>query len=95
MAKHSERNRTNGPQSTAEGSHPDRMHAGTQPGPQDHAEGEYGAKNSERGRLYDEHARGRDGGPSDNRGNLHGLLGHKGHRADYKTRGPDGLRAKE
>lgn len=144
MAKRSERNRTNGTRPTAEGSRPDRRHAGIQPGPQDHAEGQHGAKtrqrileqlhsgrrkdpvearvervrtraawqgkrrlvedrqqhdeaekNSERERLYDEHARGRDVGPSDNRGNLHGVLGHKGHRADYKTRGPDGLRAKE
>lgn len=53
-------------------------------------------KNSERGRLAVEHERGRDAdGPSDNRGKLHGPLGHKGHRADYKTRGPDGLRTKE
>jgi hypothetical protein len=48
-------------------------------------------KNSERERLYRDHARGRDEGPSDNRGALHGVLGHREHRADYKLRGPDGL----
>jgi hypothetical protein len=52
-------------------------------------------KNSERTQLFEEHQRGRDEGPSDNRGNLHGVLGHREHRADYKLRGPDGLKAKE
>jgi hypothetical protein len=52
-------------------------------------------KNSERTQLFEEHQRGRDQGPSDNRGNLHGVLGHREHRADYKLRGPDGLKAKE
>jgi hypothetical protein len=52
-------------------------------------------KNSERTQLFEEHERGRDEGPSDNRGNLHGVLGHREHRADYKLRGPDGLKAKE
>jgi hypothetical protein len=52
-------------------------------------------KNSERTRLFVEHKRGRDNGPSDNRGNLHGVLGHREHRADYKLRGPDGLRVKD
>jgi hypothetical protein len=51
-------------------------------------------KNSERSRYYVERKRGHDDGPSDNRGRLHGVLGHKGHRADYKLRGPDGLRVK-
>ncbi|HEU4565851.1 MAG TPA: hypothetical protein VFS05_14420 [Gemmatimonadaceae bacterium] len=59
---------------------------------QQHDEAE---KNSERTRLFVEHERGRDEGPSDNRGNLHGVLGHREHRADYKLRGPDGLRADE
>jgi hypothetical protein len=52
-------------------------------------------KNSERERLYREFERGRADGPSDNRGNLHGVLGSREHRADYKLRGPDGLRRKE
>jgi hypothetical protein len=55
---------------------------------QQHDEAE---KNSERARLFREFARNRDDGPSDNRGNLHGVLGHREHRADYKLRGPDGL----
>lgn len=55
---------------------------------QQHDEGE---KNSERTRLFIEHDRGRDVGPSDNLGNLHGVLGRREHRADYKQRGPDGL----
>ena len=59
---------------------------------QQHDEGE---KNSERTRLFIEHKRGRDDGPSDNTGNLHGVLGHREHRADYKLRGPDGLKLKE
>lgn len=59
---------------------------------QQHDEGE---KNSERTRLFVEHRRGRDAGPSDNKGSLHGVLGHREHRADYKLRGPDGLRSKE
>ena len=144
MAKRNERNRTNDAAARTAGARADRAQSGIQPGPQDHAEGEHGAKtrqrileqlqsgphqepvsqrlarahqkaawegkrrlvedrqqhdeaekNSERERLYDAHARGQDVGPSDNRGSLHGVIGHKGHRADYKTRGPDGLRAKE
>jgi hypothetical protein len=59
---------------------------------QQHDEGE---KNSERTRLFIEHKRGRDAGPSDNKGNLHGVLGHREHRADYKHRGPDGLKVEE
>jgi hypothetical protein len=55
---------------------------------QQHDEAE---KNSEHKRLFVEHTRGRDDGPSDNAGNLHGVLGHREHRADYKVRGPDGL----
>jgi hypothetical protein len=58
---------------------------------QQHDEGE---KNSERTRLFKEHMKGRDDGPSDNTGNLHGVLGHREHRADYKVRGPDGLPVK-
>lgn len=59
---------------------------------QQHDEAE---KNSERKRLFVEHERGRDDGPSDNRGSLHGVLGHREHRADYKLRGHDGLKADE
>jgi hypothetical protein len=59
---------------------------------QQHDEGE---KNSERTRLFVEHERDRDDGPSDNRGNLHGVLGQREHRADYKLRGPDGLKVEE
>jgi hypothetical protein len=55
---------------------------------QQHDEGE---KNSEHKRLFIEVRRGRNNGPSDNSGNLHGVLGHREHRADYKERGPDGL----
>jgi len=55
---------------------------------QQHDEGE---KNSERKRLFIETRRGRDDGPSDNSGNLHGVLGHREHRADYKERGSNGL----
>jgi hypothetical protein len=59
---------------------------------QQHDEAE---KNSEHTRLFVEHKRGRDDGPSDNTGNLHGVLGHREHRADYKLRGEDGLDVKE
>jgi hypothetical protein len=53
-------------------------------------------KNSEQKRLYGELRRHRPlDGPSDNRESLHGLEGHKGRRADYKLRGPDGLPVKE
>ena len=55
---------------------------------QQHDEGE---KNSEHKRLFVEARRGRDDGPSDNKGNLHGVLGSREHRADYRERGPDGL----
>jgi hypothetical protein len=55
---------------------------------QQHDEGE---KNSERTRLFAEVRRGRNDGPSDNTNNLHGVLGSREHRADYKERGPDGL----
>lgn len=60
---------------------------------QQHDEGE---KNSERTRLAKElqHGRGTDG-PSDNRGNLHGVTGSRSHRADYRERGPDGLPIKK
>jgi hypothetical protein len=59
---------------------------------QQHDEAE---KNSEREQLSKERRHGRDDGPSDNRGSLHGVLGHREHRADYKMRGPDGLPIKE
>jgi hypothetical protein len=58
---------------------------------QQHDEGELA---SERTRLFVEYKRGRDDGPSDNRGNLHGVLGHREHRADYRLRGSDGLKSK-
>ncbi len=56
---------------------------------QQHDEAE---KNSEHTRLFVEHVRGRDDGPSDNLGNLHGVLCHREHRSDFKQRGRDGLR---
>jgi hypothetical protein len=60
---------------------------------QQHDEGE---KKSERTRFAKEHQHGRaDDGPSDNKGNLHGVLGSRSHRADYKPRGPDGLPVKK
>ena len=55
---------------------------------QQHDDGE---KQSERKRLFIETRRGRHNGPSDNSGNLHGVLGSREHRADYKERGPGGL----
>lgn len=55
---------------------------------QQHDEGELA---SEHTRLFETIERGRDDGPSDNSGNLHGVLGHRGHRADYKQRGTNGL----
>jgi hypothetical protein len=55
---------------------------------QQHDEGE---KNSEHTRLFVDTRRGRANGPSDNSGNLHGVLGSREHRADDKERGPDGL----
>lgn len=58
---------------------------------QQHDEGE---KNSERARLFEMTRRGRADGPSDNSGNLHGVLGSREHRADYKPRRRDGLRDK-
>ena len=58
---------------------------------QQHDEAE---KNSEHERLFEETRRGRADGPSDNSGNLHGVLGSRGHRSDYKERRSDGLPAK-
>ena len=59
---------------------------------QQHDEAE---KNSEHKRLFVEAQRGRaQEGPSDNLGNLHGVLGNREHRADYKERGADGLPTK-
>ena len=49
--------------------------------------------NSERSQLFRAYQRGGlENGPADNSGMLHGVFGHKGHRADNKLRGPDGLR---
>jgi hypothetical protein len=59
---------------------------------QQHDEAE---KTSERTQLSEERRLGRDDGPSDNRGNLHGVIGHRSNRADYKTRGSDGLTTKK
>jgi len=58
---------------------------------QQHDEGE---KQSEHKRLFKETQRGRADGPSDNSGNLHGVLGNREHRADFKERGSDGLPSK-
>jgi hypothetical protein len=58
---------------------------------QQHDESE---KNSEHRRLFEESRRGNNDGPSDNSGNLHGVLGSREHRADYKERRPDGLPSK-
>lgn len=59
---------------------------------QQHDEAE---KNSEHTRLYVEHKLGRDDGPSDNTGNLHGTLDHRESRSDYKERDNKGLRENE
>ena len=57
---------------------------------QQHDEGE---KNSERTRLFKETQLGRaDEGPSDNAGNLHGVINSREHRADYTQRDRKGLR---
>jgi hypothetical protein len=58
---------------------------------QQHDEGE---KNSERERLFKEVKRGRNDGPSDNIGSLHGVLDHRERRADFKVRGRDGFLVK-
>jgi len=52
-------------------------------------------KNSEHTQLFAEFQKGRDDGPSDNRGNLHGPLGHRETRADNKTRDSRGLREED
>lgn len=57
---------------------------------QQHDEAE---KNSEHERLFEEVRRGHNDGPSDNSVDLHGVLGHREHRADYKLRRSDGLPA--
>jgi hypothetical protein len=48
-------------------------------------------KNSERERLFREIMRGRTDGAEVPLSRLHGVLGSRSHRADYKLRGPDGL----
>jgi hypothetical protein len=58
---------------------------------EDREQHDEGEKNSEHTRLFVDMRRGRADGPSDNSGNLHGVLGSREHRADYKERGPDGL----
>jgi hypothetical protein len=52
-------------------------------------------KNSEHTRLFAEHQRHRDEGPSDNAGNLHGVVDHRESRADDRPRDSRGLRPKE
>lgn len=62
---------------------------------EDREQHDEGEKNSERTQLFEETREGRaDQGPSDNAGNLHGVIGSRGHRADYKERGSDGLPSK-
>jgi hypothetical protein len=48
-------------------------------------------KNSERERLYRDVVRGRADSADVPLSRLHGVLGSRSHRADYKLRGPDGL----
>jgi len=52
-------------------------------------------KNSEHTQHYVEHKLGRDQGPSDNTGNIHGVVGNRESRADNRARDSKGLRAKE
>lgn len=52
-------------------------------------------KNSEHTQLFVEHNLDRDHGPSDNTGNLHGVVEHREARADNRARDSKGLRAKE
>ena len=52
-------------------------------------------KNSEHTQHYVEHKLGRDQGPSDNTGNIHGVVGKRESRADNRPRDSKGLRAKE
>ena len=59
---------------------------------QQHDEAE---KNSEHTRLYAERVRDRDHGPSDNSGNLHGVLGHREARADDRPIDERGLRPRD
>ena len=59
---------------------------------QQHDEAE---KNSEHTQLFAERERDRDHGPSDNSGNLHGVLEHREARADDTPRDQRGLRPKD
>lgn len=59
---------------------------------QQHDEAE---KNSEHTQQYVERQLDRDRGPSDNSGNLHGVLGHREARADDKPVDERGLRPKD
>lgn len=59
---------------------------------QQHDEAE---KDSEHEQLFEETRRGRADGPSDNSGNLHGMLGSRENRSDHKQRRSDGLPAKD
>jgi hypothetical protein len=52
-------------------------------------------KNSEHTHLFSEHKLDRDDGPSDNTGNLHGVLEHRESRADNRPRDSRGLHSKD
>jgi hypothetical protein len=52
-------------------------------------------KNSEHTHLFAERERGRDDGPSDNSGNLHGVIGHRETRASNSPVDRRGLRPKD
>jgi hypothetical protein len=84
-------------ESRVERKHVDAAYEGRRRLVEDRQQHDEAEKNSERTRLFDEYARRHHDreGPSDNRASLHGVLGQREHRADYKARGRDGLRAKE
>jgi hypothetical protein len=81
--------------SVAEGVELDRMlaaHGGKRRLVEDREQHDEAEKNSERTQLFEETRQGRaDEGPSDNSGNLHGVIGTRNHRSDYKQRGSDGV----
>jgi hypothetical protein len=51
-------------------------------------------KNSDKVRLARDLQRGTEPGPSDNKESLHGVLGSREHRSDYKQRDESGFREK-
>jgi hypothetical protein len=59
---------------------------------QQHDEAE---KNSEHTQQYVEQKLDRDHGPSDNTGNIHGILGHREAHSDFEPRDEKGLRRKD